>query len=119
MSLTGDTAFARLKENPFYVLGLPPTCTRMELERAGQKLLAMLELGLEEAKHYATPLGPQPRTPEAVRAAMSELRDPSRRLLHELWAQLPPTAPGELAEGPAPTPAPWPEALERLGWGKR
>ncbi|HLL83923.1 MAG TPA: hypothetical protein VK420_14765 [Longimicrobium sp.] len=118
MSLGAANAFARLRENAFHVLGLSPSCTRQEVEREGQKLLAMLELGLAEAARYHTPLGPVPRTPESVRAAMAALRDPSERLLHELWAQLPPdTAPR--AEATAATPvAPWAEASVLLGWGK-
>ena len=83
---------ARLTDNPFYVLGLRPDCSRTELEREGQKLLAMLELGMSAVQSYATPLGPVPRTADAVRQAMAELRDPQRRLMHELWAQLPATA---------------------------
>jgi hypothetical protein len=34
-------------------------------------------------------VGPAPRTPELVRQALAELRDPARRLLHEAWAQEP------------------------------
>ncbi len=82
----------RFSDNPFYILGLRPDCSRADLEREGQKLLAMLELKLEAARHYPTPLGPRPRTADSVRQAMAELRDPQRRLLHELWAQLPATA---------------------------
>jgi hypothetical protein len=119
MSPTAATALARLQENPFYVLGLPPTCSRQEVEREGQKLLAMLELGLAEAGHYPTPLGPRPRTAEAVRAAMAELRQPSRRLLHELWARLPPDLTPGSAGAPGPAAEPWKEALVRLGWGAR
>ena len=112
MSLGGADAFARLRENAFHVLGLPPTATRAEVERCGQKLLGMLELGLSEAKEYATPVGRVPRTAEAVRAAMAALRDPVTRLGHELWAQLPPdTAPHAPARAEA-----WPEATARLGW---
>lgn len=83
----------RIGENPFYVLGVPPACTRAEAERAGQKLLAMLELGLGQAAAYGTPLGPRTRTPELVRWALAELREPERRLRHELWAQLDPNTP--------------------------
>lgn len=128
----------RFSDNPFYVLGLRPDCSRADLEREGQKLLAMLELKLEAARHYPTPLGPRPRTADSVRQAMAELRDPQRRLLHELWAQLPATA---LADGPAATPPtgaerepappvdpaappagpppPWPAARAALGFGAR
>lgn len=81
--------YERIAENPFYVLGVPTTCTRTELEREGSKLLSMLQLGLKESKVYRSPLGEHPRTEEAVRAAMAELRDPRRRLVHELLAALP------------------------------
>jgi hypothetical protein len=83
-------AWRRLAENPFHVLGLRPDCGRAEVEREGQKLLAMLELDLSAARTYASPLGTHERSPEQVREAMAELRDPERRLLHELWAALPP-----------------------------
>ncbi len=90
----------RIRDNPFYVLGVPPTAARAEIEREGQKLLGMLELGLQSAKAYATPVGPGERTADKVRRAMAELRDPERRLEHELWARLEPAA------APAPEPEP-------------
>jgi hypothetical protein len=116
----------RILFNPFYVLGVPVEATRAEVEREGQKLLGMLALGLSQAATYDTPLGPAPRTPEAVREAMAELRDPERRLMHELWARVP-AAPGTsaqaspavLAGGAEPTGEPWPEALAVLGWQRR
>lgn len=74
-------------DNPFFVLGLSPEASRIEIEREAQKLLGMLELDFADAKAYQTPLGPQPRTPEAVRAAVAALRDPYRRLVAELWAR--------------------------------
>jgi hypothetical protein len=132
---------ARITDNPFYVLGLPPTASRAEVEREGQKLLGMLEIGLQRASSYDTPLGPRPRDAERVRAAMAELRDPDRRLSHELWAALraPSGAPGlgarrgdglrmggeggEGGEGDSSRQhagrgelAPWDEALAVLGW---
>jgi hypothetical protein len=76
---------ARLLDNPFYVLELAPDCSRAEVERAGQKLLAMLELDLAGAQGYASPLGSGRRDAAKVREAMAELRDPQRRLFHELW----------------------------------
>ncbi|MBL9101431.1 MAG: hypothetical protein JNL82_10770 [Myxococcales bacterium] len=110
----------RLADNPFYVLGLRPTCSRLDVEREGQKLLGMLELGLKAAKTYMTPLGPQARTADKVRGAMAELRSPDRRLVHEFWAALPPAP-----EPPKPPPAvpqapgdmpPLTEAFALLGW---
>jgi hypothetical protein len=79
-------ALLRHLENPFLVLALPATASVAEAERQGQKLLAMLAAGLVEATRYWTPLGARSRTAELVRAAMSELRDPERRLCHEFWA---------------------------------
>lgn len=73
--------------NPFLVLELPPGVTREELERQGAKLLALLAASVGEAATYPTPLGPRERTPELVRGALAELRDPARRLLHEWWVR--------------------------------
>ena len=122
----------KITENPFYVLGLAPDCSRAEVEREGQKLLGMLELGLSAARSYDTPLGCFDRTPEKVREAMAELRDPDRRLGHELWARVTRPAdssadsPGteratdsstECAIGPkTSSPPAWTESLAVLGW---
>ncbi|HSS49614.1 MAG TPA: hypothetical protein VLX28_11780 [Thermoanaerobaculia bacterium] len=73
--------------NPFLVLELAPGASRDELERQGAKLLALLAAGVGDATAYPTPLGIRDRTAEMVRAALAELRDPARRLLHEWWAQ--------------------------------
>lgn len=85
ISVAKDSTSARLVDNPFYVLEVAPECSRAEVERAGQKLLAMLELDLAGARTYPTPLGPGRRDEAKVREAMAELRDPQRRLFHELW----------------------------------
>jgi hypothetical protein len=102
------TSTERLRDNPFFVLGLPPDAPRAEIERTGQRLLGELALGREAAATYATPLGPQPRTEERVRAAIAELRDPARRIVHEVWAEVPTGA-------APPPPVAWPWSLvERL-----
>lgn len=108
--------FERIAENPFYVLGVSSTATRTELEREGNKLLSMLQLGLKEAKTYRSPLGARPRTEEMVREAMAELRDPKRRLVHELLASLPASTPvpGSNAQRPATA---WPAAPMVFGYG--
>ncbi len=106
----------RIDENPFFVLGVSPDAPRLVVEREAQKLLGMLELGFEAAKTYATPLGPRPRTAEAVRAAVAALRDPYRRLLAELWARHAPE-PREAAPDEPAAPAPVAEGMRRaLGW---
>jgi len=104
-----------IRDNPFFVLGVAPDASRIEIEREAQKLLGMLELGFAEVQAYATPLGPQPRTAEAVRAAVAALRDPYRRLVAELWAR---HAPPSVPAAPAPAaPAPARAGLRRaLGW---
>jgi hypothetical protein len=123
----GTSAIARIRDNPFYVLGLHPESTRQAIERQGTKLLGMLELKLKSVGTYATPVGRAERTPEKVRAAMAELRDPSRRLEHEIWARLDPEALPAASSDVAPVDAdvagrapraadPWPEALAAFGW---
>jgi hypothetical protein len=134
----------RIAKNPFYLLGIAPSASAVEVEREGRKLLGMLELGLASARRYLSPLGERERTPEMVREAMAELRDPQKRLICELWARLDPRAfeatgdredgeDGEdggygedLCEGEEeeewveedePQAAePWPEAGAALGW---
>ena len=87
-----------IEDNPFFVLGLPTDTSRIEIEREAQKLLGMLELGFADALTYQTPVGPRPRTPEAVRAAVAALRDPYKRLVAELWARhAPPVKTAETA----------------------
>ena len=105
-----------LATNPFFVLGVAPDASRIEIEREAQKLLGMLELGFADAQTYATPLGPFPRTSDGVRAAVAALRDPYQRLVAELWAR---HAPPVVATGSAlpPDDAPsLPGTRRALGW---
>ncbi len=75
----------RWADNPFFVLELSVAASRAEVERAGQKWLDMLAVGIGRAAIYMTPLGARARTPELVRSATAALRDPERRVVHELW----------------------------------
>lgn len=113
----------RLVDNPFFVLELDPDCSRMEIEREGQKLLAMLQIGFAGADQYATPFGPRPRTAELVRESMAELRDPRRRLIAELWARAPADeAPPAAAEDTRDEPGAdrgWSAAMPAFGFGRR
>jgi hypothetical protein len=93
--IAAENALARHLANPFLVLELPVGATRDEVERQGAKLLALLAAGVGGAASYATPLGSRERTAELVRAALAELREPRKRVLHEWWA-------GELAQGAPP-----------------
>jgi hypothetical protein len=83
------SAGQHLRENAFFVLGASPDAERSEIERTGQRLLGELSLGRKEACTYRTPLGVEERTAERVRAALADLRDPVRRLSHEIWARVP------------------------------
>lgn len=98
-----------LATNPFFVLGLPPDAPRAVVEREGQRLMAMLDLGLAGVREYPTPVGPRTRDADMVRAALAELRDPDRRLVHELWASLP--------AGQPPPSTPEEEDVELHAWG--
>ena len=104
--------------NPFYVLGLAPDASRIEVEREAQKLLGMLELGFADAATFATPVGPRPRTAEGVRAAVAALRDPYQRLVAELWARHAPAVTREAPASETTTVDPATRDLRRaLGWG--
>lgn len=69
------------------MLELAPDCSRAEVERAGQKLTAMLDVGLDGAERYVSPAGMGTRDSALIRWAAAELRDPQKRLYHELWAR--------------------------------
>lgn len=101
-----------LDDNPFLVLGLTPAASRAEVEREGQELLGMLELGVRAAATYATALGRRTRSADLVRQAMADLRDPDRRVVAET-AFAPP-----LHDGPPHAPPPWADARACLGWRK-
>lgn len=115
-----------LLENPFFVLDVAWDAPRATVEREAQKLLGMLELGFAAAQTYNTPLGPQPRTNELVRAAVAALRDPSTRVQAEFWAahagpmQTAATSAATTAEAePAPRRPATPMLLQQLGWAAR
>jgi hypothetical protein len=82
-----EAALARRLVNPFLVLALPLRASREQIEREGAKLLAMLAAEVPGAAAYETPAGTRERSAELVRAALAELRDPDRRLVHEQWAR--------------------------------
>jgi hypothetical protein len=112
--MSDGASATKLAENPFFVLGVSPDASRIEIEREAQKLLGMIELGFADALTYATPLGPRPRTAEAVRAAVGALRDPYQRLVAELWARHAPAAQPHAPERVEPSATP---GLRRaLGW---
>lgn len=99
-----------LEQNPFFVLELPVDCAPMEIERAGQKLLAMMQVGMTSAVTYRTPLGTRTRDESAVRTAVAALHDPRARAIAAFWAR------PEVWEAPPATPRlVWRDAHKRLG----
>ena len=103
-------------DDPFALLGVAVTASVRDIEREAQKLLGMLALGVGDVGTYVSAAGPRPGTPEAVRAAAAQLRDPRQRLLAEVLAGVP-TVPAPSTN--APPAAGWPDALRRTGWGPR
>ncbi|MGE3457067.1 MAG: hypothetical protein AB7O24_18290, partial [Kofleriaceae bacterium] len=71
--------------NPFEVLELGANATARDITRQKDKLLGMLELGLDRAKRYASSAGDKERTSDLVRTAAQELERPRSRLTWELW----------------------------------
>lgn len=112
--MSDSDPLARWRENPFFLLGLEPTASDLELEREGRKLIAQLELGVSSVRIVRTPLGPIERSVEGVRSALARLRDPRERRLHALWARLPPLESDGVADTQAGSP--WTSVMEAIGW---
>jgi hypothetical protein len=103
------------RNNPFFVLELKADASRLDVERAAQRLLGLLAIGAQGADEYQTPLGPARRDADTVRQALGRLRDPLQRVRCELWANLPPPAAPEASEDLT---APWEAGARALGWGR-
>lgn len=99
-----------LAKNPFFVLELTTGASRMDVERASQRLLSLLAIGAGAARRYECPLGVFERDEDQVRQAAATLRDPSRRLAWEFWAELPRGVVENEATGG------WPDALRSIAW---
>lgn len=114
--MSEDDALASWRANPFFVLEVKIDATRADIERAGQRVLAQLSIGAQGASDYATPLGKCRRDADMVRQALVALRDPSQRLVHELWANIAPLNKSALRQKPAPK---WEHAESGLGWARQ
>jgi len=106
--------FTVWRANPFFVLEVPIEASPAEIERAGQKLLALLAVGSDGARFYQTPLGRAARDANGVRQALAALRDPQTRVLHELWADIAQRA--KQTENIAEV---WEDAERALGWTEK
>jgi hypothetical protein len=124
--MTEHDPLAAWRNNPFFVLEVAPDASPADVERAGQRLIALLTVGSTAAAQYSTPLGPATRDADLVRQALAALRDPARRVVEELWADVAQRAVSQGAAAPttgeAPADkafgdtAPWAEAERAIGW---
>jgi hypothetical protein len=107
---------AAWRANPFFVLEVKTDASRMEIERAGQRLLARLEISPESVAQYQTPLGNAVRDADMVRQALATLRDPVQRAACELW-----TEPGHVGaiQAEREDTFRWADAERALGWAGR
>lgn len=104
----------RLSRNPFYVLGVGPQAPPSTVEAEAHALLETLARD-PESRVYPTPIGPRRRDPTLVREAFSAVIDPDVRVLHEVWAVLPPTW-----SEPDPDPSSAaPDVMGIFGWRRR
>jgi hypothetical protein len=106
--MSGDDPLAVWRGNPFFVLEVSP-----QASRAGQKLLALLEVGSASAGCYDTPFGPATRDADTVRQAVATLRDPLERVIHEFWVDVSQCAG---ARGNADPRGAWKAAERAIGW---
>lgn len=82
-----ETTTGTEHHNPFEVLELDATASARDITRQKDKLLGMLELGLQRAKKYTSSRGDKERTADLVRSAAQELERPRSRLTWELWLE--------------------------------
>ena len=113
--MTRADPFAAWRNNPFFVLELKTDASRLDVERAAQRLLGLLAIGAQGADEYQTPFGPARRDADSVRQALGRLRDPLQRVRCELWANVPPPVAPEATEALT---APWEVGARALGWGQ-
>ena len=111
--MTGEDPLAAWRSNPFFVLEVSTEASRLEIERAGQRLLALLAVGATNVDHYDTPLGPATRNADSVREALRLLRDPNERIVNELMADIAPSACHRVCENFAYL---WTASEHALGW---
>lgn len=111
--MSDDDFLATWRANPFFVLEVKVDAARIDIERAGQRLLARFEISPDSVARYQTPLGPAVRDADMVRQALAALRDPVQRMTCELWADIAPVDPALLEEDKSIR---WLDAERALGW---
>ena len=101
-----------LRNNPYFLLGVGVDATPMDIERAAQRWLALLEIGAASARTVQTPLGPTERSADLVRQALAALRVEEQRRLYAILMEAAPPAETAAAD-PLQQ---WSEAPRSIGW---
>ena len=97
------------------MLEVSTAASHTEVERAGQRLLALLSINTKSASQYTTPLGTFTRDADSVRQALASLRDPKHRITYELLADVKQVN-NELKQHYAKQSPVWEDAESALGW---
>jgi hypothetical protein len=113
--LSDNKALAAWSANPFFVLEVSTDASRTEVERAGQRLLALLSINTKSASQYTTPFGTFTRDADSIRQALATLRDPKQRIVCELLADVKQVN-DELKQHYAKQSPVWEDAESALGW---
>lgn len=113
--MTHADSCADWRNNPFFILELKTDASRLDVERAAQRLLGLLAISAQGADEYQTPVGPGRRDADSVRQALGRLRDPLQRVRYELWANVRPPAIPEPTESLTVA---WEAGARALGWGQ-
>ena len=107
-----ETPAALLRDNPFFVLDIGVEATPIEVERAAQRLLALLELGGAKSRSFETPFGSAERNADLVRQSLTALRIPQQRKMYEILTEVAPVTEREQDS----LSRPWQEASRAIGW---
>jgi hypothetical protein len=113
--LNDNHALVAWSTNPFFVLEVGTDASRAEIERTGQRLLALLSINTKSASQYTTPFGTFTRDADSVRQALASLRDPKQRIICELLADVKQVN-NELKQHYAKQSPVWEDAESALGW---
>ena len=70
---------------PFWLLGLEPSASNSDIEKAAREIEAKIQFKVPNAERYKTPFGDFNRDSFEIREAKAALQEPNSRLLAEFW----------------------------------
>jgi|GEM_PF-1968157 len=79
------TEQAQFSAWPFWVLGINPEASSIEVAAAARDITTKLQFKIPEVEYFQTPVGRKTRDEFLVREAKSKLQDPQARLIAEFW----------------------------------